>query len=144
MLGQILLRYNPLYDCMLTALNNEFKYFRRYKSGNKFCCFVHKHLISETLFAFTAAGVVQCGGRKTPPRTPTTVQFLFYFWSFEISVNILFPLAFVAGSLQGHWWGFISRNFVVKPIFFLMTVFIALKRNSFFDFDLTERTKNRL
>ena len=40
-------------------------------------------------FAFTAAGVVQCGGRKTPPRIPTIVQFIFYFWSFEMSVNIL-------------------------------------------------------
>ena len=29
------------------------------------------------LFAITAAGVVQCGGRKTSPRTSTTVQFIF-------------------------------------------------------------------
>ena len=41
------------------------------------------------LFDFTAAGVVPCGGRKTSPRTSTIVQFIFYFWSFEISVNIL-------------------------------------------------------
>ena len=41
------------------------------------------------LYAFTAAGVVPCGGRKTSPRTSTIVQFIFYFWSFEISVNIL-------------------------------------------------------
>ena len=41
------------------------------------------------LFVFTAAGVVPCGGRKTSPRTSTIVQFIFYFWSFEISVNIL-------------------------------------------------------
>ena len=32
------------------------------------------------LFAFTAAGVVPCGGRKTSPRTSTIVQFLFYFF----------------------------------------------------------------
>ena len=31
------------------------------------------------LFAVTAAGVVQCGGRKTAPRTSTIVQFIFYF-----------------------------------------------------------------
>ena len=31
----------------------------------------------------------QCGGRKTSPRTSTIVQFIFYFWSFEISENIL-------------------------------------------------------
>ena len=41
------------------------------------------------LFTITAAGVVPCGGRKTSPRTSTIVQFIFYFWSFEISVNIL-------------------------------------------------------
>ena len=31
------------------------------------------------LFAFTAVGVVQCGGRKTSPRTSPIVQFIFYF-----------------------------------------------------------------
>ena len=45
------------------------------------------------LFAFTAAGVVgivvSYGGRKTSPRTSTIVQLIFYFWSFEIRVNIL-------------------------------------------------------
>ena len=41
------------------------------------------------LFAFTAAGVVPCGGRKTSPSTSTIVLFLIYFWSFEISVNIM-------------------------------------------------------
>ena len=43
----------------------------------------------------------------------------------------MFPLAFVADSLQGHWWGFISRNCVVWPIFFLMNVYIALKGTHF-------------
>ena len=43
----------------------------------------------------------------------------------------MFPLAFVAGSLQGHWWGFISRKYVVRPILFLMNVFIALKGTQF-------------
>ena len=43
----------------------------------------------------------------------------------------MFHLAFVAGSLQGHWWGFISRNYVVWPIFFLINVFIALKGTHF-------------
>ena len=38
---------------------------------------------------FAAYGVVQCGGRKTSPLTSTIVQLIFYFWSFEISVNIL-------------------------------------------------------
>ena len=37
------------------------------------------------LFAFTARVVVQCGCRKTSPYTSTTVQFIFNFWSFEIS-----------------------------------------------------------
>ena len=126
------------------------------------------------LFAFTAAGVVQCGSRKTSPRTSTIVQFIYLFigpwrsaWTFwEIrnkcliqtrildrfliyrtpfdlyqSLNRLliwnsqncsiFPLVFVAGWLQGHWWDFISRNYIVWPIFFLMNVFIALKGTHF-------------
>ena len=50
----------------------------------------------------------------------------------------MFPLAFVAGWLQGHWWGFISRNYVVWPTFLLMKVFIALKGSHFwFLFDFT-------
>ena len=53
---------------------------------NVFIALKGTHLLF--LFAFTAAGVVQCGGRKTSPRTSTIVQFIFYFWSFEISVNI--------------------------------------------------------
>ena len=43
----------------------------------------------------------------------------------------IFPLAFVAGWLQGHWRGFISRNYVVWPTFFLMNLFIALKGSNF-------------
>ena len=50
----------------------------------------------------------------------------------------MFPVAFVAGWLQGHWWGFISRNYVVWPTFLLMNVFIALKGSHFwFLFDFT-------
>ena len=44
----------------------------------------------------------------------------------------MFSLAFVAGWLQGHWWGFISRNYVVWPIFFLTNVSIALKESHFY------------
>ena len=43
----------------------------------------------------------------------------------------MFSLAFVAGWLEGHWWGFISRNYVVWPTFFLMNIFIALKGSHF-------------
>ena len=50
---------------------------------------------------------------------------------FEIRKIAVFPLAFIAGWLQGHWWGFISRNYVVWPTFFLMNVFIALKGSRF-------------
>ena len=41
--------------------------------------------VSFVYFAFTAAGGVQCGGRKTSPLTSIIVQFRFHFWSFEIS-----------------------------------------------------------
>ena len=37
------------------------------------------------LFAFTAAGVVPCGGPKRYPRTSSIAQFIFSFRSFEIS-----------------------------------------------------------
>ena len=51
----------------------------------------------------------------------------------------MLPLAFVAEWLQGHWWGFISRNYVVWPTFLLMNVFIALKGSHFwFLFNFTE------
>ena len=46
----------------------------------------HYRVSSPDLDAFR---VVPCGGGKTSPRTSTIVQFIFYFWSFEISVNIL-------------------------------------------------------
>ena len=44
-----------------------------------------------TSFVVTAAGVVPCGSPKKGPRTCTSsiVQFIFYFWAFEISGNIL-------------------------------------------------------
>ena len=54
---------------------------------NVFIALIGTHFLS--LFAFTAAGIVQSGGRKTSPRTSTIGQFIFYFWSFEIIVNIL-------------------------------------------------------
>ena len=41
------------------------------------------------LFVVTAAGVVLCGSPKKRPLTSSIVQFIFYFWSFEISRNIL-------------------------------------------------------
>ena len=56
----------------------------------------------------------------------------------------MFPLAFVAEWLQDHWWGFISRNYVVWPTFLLMNVFIALKGSHFwfsFMYCITEIVK---
>ena len=40
-------------------------------------------------FVVTAAGVVPCGSPNKRPRTSSIVQFIFYFWSFEISGNSL-------------------------------------------------------
>ena len=50
---------------------------------------------------------------------------------FEIRKIAVFLLAFIAGWLQGHWWGFISRNYVVWSTFLLMNVFIALKGSDY-------------
>ena len=41
------------------------------------------------LFVVTAAGVVLSGSPKKQPCTSSIVQFIFFFWSFEISGNIL-------------------------------------------------------
>ena len=41
------------------------------------------------VFAITAASAGSFGGPKTYFRTPSIVQFIFYFWSFEISRHIL-------------------------------------------------------
>ena len=41
------------------------------------------------LLAITAAGVVPCGGHKKSPRTSSTVQIIFSFWSFEINEGIV-------------------------------------------------------
>ena len=56
----------------------------------------------------------------------------------------MFPLAFVAGWLQGHWWGFISRNYVVWPTFFLMNVYIALKGSHFWFYICNKSGENPL
>ena len=41
------------------------------------------------LFVVTAAGLVPSGSPKKRLHTPSIVQFVFYFWSFEMSRNIL-------------------------------------------------------
>ena len=48
-----------------------------------------KDLIIIFLFVATAADVVPRGIPKKRPRTSSIVQFIFYFWPFEISRNIL-------------------------------------------------------
>ena len=45
--------------------------------------------INEVLTRKSAAGVVLCGSPKKQPCTSSIVQFILFFWSFEISGNIL-------------------------------------------------------
>ena len=66
---------------------------------NVFIALKGTHFLS--LFAFTAAVLVPCGSHKMSPRTSTIVQFIFYFWSFEISVNILRNQKYLIG-LDSH------------------------------------------
>ena len=63
----------------------------REKLGKRKCMslLLLKEIIIIFLFVVTAAGVVPCGILKKRPRTSSIVQFIFYFWSFEISRNIL-------------------------------------------------------
>ena len=51
--------------------------------------FLKLELIFIFLFVVTAAGIVPCGSPKKWPRISTIVQFIFYFWSFEVSGDIL-------------------------------------------------------
>ena len=46
------------------------------------------------LFVLTAAGVMLCGSPKKKPRTSSIVQFIFFFWSFEIRVEIFWEIIF--------------------------------------------------
>ena len=48
-----------------------------------------KQLIIICLLVVTKAGVVPCDIPKKRPRISSIVQFIFHFWSFEISRNIL-------------------------------------------------------
>ena len=72
------------------------------------------------LFDFTAAGVVRCGGRKTSPRTSTKVQFIFHFWSFEISERILRNQKLTIG-LDSY-----SRQFIYLDLIWIyISVFVS-------------------
>ena len=61
-----------------------------YYSKSSFIVFTaSKESNNYILFSITAAGVVPCGGPKKSPRTSSIVQIIFFFWSFEISEDIL-------------------------------------------------------
>ena len=68
-------------------LFTESNYFLSVPSFKCFTALKGTHFI--VLFVVTAAGVVSCGSPNKRPRTSTIVQFIFYFWSFGISRNIL-------------------------------------------------------
>ena len=69
------IKYSKLYSLAHTLLLNVFSALK----GTHF----------YILFVVTAAGVVLCGSPKKQPSTSSIVQFIFFFWSFEISGNIL-------------------------------------------------------
>ena len=101
--------YQSLYDFIAEARNYSMVFWlllpvysgslKRIDYPKKIClahplsfeCFLLllKELIFIFLFVVTAAGIVTCGSSKKRPRTSAIVQFIFYFWSFEISRNIL-------------------------------------------------------
>ena len=94
---------------------------------------------------YLSPGLVTCLGKPWPMSNENTLQCFCTFWCGPITTNqslnrlpvwgsrgcSMFPLAFVAGWVQGRWWGFISRGYVVWPTFLLMNVFIALKGSHF-------------
>ena len=64
------------------------------------------------LFVVTAAGVVLCGSPKKQPRTSSIVQFILFFWSFEISGNMLRNQNF-----------YMFRRMYSKQVFIILTPF---------------------
>ena len=64
------------------------------------------------LFVVTAAGVLLCGSPKKQPRTSSIVQFILFFWSFEISGNILRNQNF-----------YMFRPMYSKQVFIILTPF---------------------
>ena len=55
---------------------------------------------------------------------PTLLVFIMNYQTVFRIINIE---TFIAGWLQGHWWGFISLNYVVWPTFLLTNVSLLLK-----------------
>ena len=115
-----------------------------------FCTSALPGLLKVWSFASTIPLCLYCQRSKVPLSVLRKISFIFRTCSARTSKYIqvhfrisslpglpkmlncsIFPLPFVAGWLQGHWWGFISRNYVVWPTFFLMNVFIALKGSHF-------------
>ena len=75
------------------------------------------------LFDFTAAGVVPYGDRKTSPRISTIVQFIFHFWSFEISERILRNQNLTIG-LDSYSRQFIYLDLIWIYIYIYISLFI--------------------
>ena len=67
-----------------------------------------------------------CGGRKTSPRTSTIVQFIFHFWSFEISERILRNQKLTIG-LDSYSRQFIYLDF----IWIYISVFVSTAYSKF-------------
>ena len=84
----------------------------------------YKNYVQKYFWIQIFYGQITIKGKSLFSRKILNVWIIFY-------PNCFKSTAFVAESLQGHWWGFISRNYVVWPIFFLMNVFIALKGTHF-------------
>ena len=80
------------------------------------------------------AGVVLCGGRKTSPRTSTIVQFIFHFWSFEISERILRNQKLTIG-LDSYSRQFIYLDLIWIYIYisvFLSTAYLKFTKLQYF------------
>ena len=94
------------------------------------------------LFDFTAAGVVPCGGRKTSPRTSTIVQFIFHFWSFEISERILRNQKLTIG-LDSYSKQFIYLDLIWIYIYisvFLSTAYLKFTKLQYFSLAFVARS----
>ena len=97
---------------------------------------VHRHGAVYILFwSFEISGNILRNQKQMIDLDSYSRQVFIYLDSILIYISLwidrLFKIRKIAGCLQGHWWGFISRNYVVWPSFFLMNVFMALKGSHF-------------
>ena len=96
---------NKILSILLLFLNSNYVVWLIFFLMNLFIALKGTHF--WFLFAFTVAGIVQCGGRKTSPRTSTIVQFIFYFGPLRS--------AWIFWEIRNKWNLAVSTTYLIPP-----------------------------